>query len=88
MISSDNIAAHELIGLHTEIAESTNPQILGLRGVVVDETKHMFTIQTKNGKKMIPKKENKLNFLINSGNLLLSGTLLEKRAYERLVVRK
>jgi len=29
MITSENIASHELIGLKTEVVESTNPQIVG-----------------------------------------------------------
>lgn len=88
MITSENITSHELIGLKTEVVESTNPQILGLNGVVIDETKHMFVIQTKNGKKMLPKKENKLNFSFNTEKFTLSGALLAKRSHERLEVRK
>ncbi|MEK6930342.1 MAG: ribonuclease P protein subunit, partial [Thermoproteota archaeon] len=30
MITAENIASHELIGLRTEIVESSNPQIIGL----------------------------------------------------------
>ena len=56
--------------------------------MVIDETKHMFVIQTKNGKKMLPKKENKLNFSFNAEKFTLSGALLEKRSHERLEVRK
>ena len=88
MITLDNIVSHELIGLETEVVESTNSQILGLKGAVIDETKHMLIIQTNNGKKMLPKKENKLNFLFNDQKLTLSGALLEKRSHERLEVRK
>ena len=88
MITLENIASHELIGLKTEVVESTNPQILGLNGVVIDETKHMFHIQTRNGKKMLSKKENKLNFYFNSQKFMVSGALLEKRSHERLEVRR
>ena len=87
MITSENITAHELIGLKTKIVESSNSKILGLNGVVVDETKHMLILQTKNGKKMISKKENKFNFLTSVEKLIHSGTVLEKRSYERLEAR-
>ena len=59
MITSENLNAHEFIGLQTEIKESSNLQIVGLSGVIVDETKHMFLLQTKNGLKDIPKNHNK-----------------------------
>ena len=87
MITSENFLMHELIGLKTEVVESTNPQILGLKGVIIDETKHMFIIQTKNGKKMVPKKENKFNFSFYSQKLTLKGNLLEKRSHERLEIK-
>ncbi len=38
MITVDNITSHEFIGLHTEITKSSNPQIIGLNGRIVDET--------------------------------------------------
>ena len=47
MITADNITSHEFIGLNTEIVQSTNPQLIGLNGRIVDETKSMFTINTK-----------------------------------------
>ncbi len=57
MITIDNIASHEFIGLHTEIIQSSNPQIIGLNGRIVDETKSMFKINTENGTKSISKSE-------------------------------
>jgi len=45
MITSENIALHELIGLKIEVVESTNPQILGLNGVVIDETKKITLME-------------------------------------------
>ena len=39
MITADNIISHEFIGLHTEIIKSTNPQVIGLNGRIMDETK-------------------------------------------------
>ena len=39
MITAENITSHELIGLRTEIVESSNSQIIGLNGTITDETK-------------------------------------------------
>ncbi len=49
MITIDNITSHEFIGLHTEVTQSSNPQIIGLNGRIIDETKTMFKKNTKNG---------------------------------------
>jgi len=84
MITFENISIHEMIGLKTVISASTNSQIIGLTGTIVDETKSMFTINTKNGLKMIPKKENTWKFLSDGNELTFSGSLLEKRSFDRL----
>ena len=84
MISIENIPKHELIGLKTIISDSTNKQIIGLNGTVVDETKSMFIINTKNGFKMIQKKHNTWKFLVNNKETTLSGALFEKRSFDRL----
>ncbi len=84
MISLENIPKHELIGLKTIISDSTNKQIVGLNGTVVDETKSMFIINTKNGFKMIQKKHNTWKFLVNNKETTLSGALFEKRSFDRL----
>jgi len=84
MITLENIQMHELIGLKTIISDSTNKQIIGLNGTVVDETKSMFIINTKNGLKMIQKKHNTWKFLVNNKETTLSGALFEKRSFDRL----
>ena len=85
MISAENLILHELIGLKTEVQESSNPQIIGVNGQIVDETKHMFLLLTKNGYKMLSKKHNKWGFFLHDQKISVSGSLLDKRAYERLV---
>ena len=84
MITLENIPKHELVGLKTIISDSPNKQIIGLNGIVVDETKSMFVINTKKGFKMIPKKYNTWKFNINNNETNLSGALFEKRSFDRL----
>jgi len=43
-ITPENLVYHTLIGLETVVAESTNPDIAGIRGVVVDETRNTLLI--------------------------------------------
>lgn len=84
MITFGNIPIHEMVGLKTQISASTNNQIIGLTGTIVDETKSMFALNTKNGLKMIPKKQNTWKFFLDKNELTFSGSLLEKRSYDRL----
>jgi ribonuclease P protein subunit POP4 len=84
MITFENISIHEMIGLKTVISASPNSQIMGLTGIIVDETKSMFIINTKNGFKMIPKKQNTWKFFSDDNELTFSGSLLEKRSFDRL----
>lgn len=84
MISSENIASHELIGLETKIVNSSNNQILGLTGIIVDETKSMFVIKTTTGFKKIPKKENHWKFFVQNQDVILFGSDLCKRSFDRV----
>ncbi len=84
MITAENIALHELIGLRTEIVESSNPQIIGLNGTIIDETKSMITINTVNGTKMISKSNNSWKFLIDNKDIVLNGSKIAKRPFDRI----
>ena len=84
MITIDNITSHEFIGLHTEIMQSSNPQIIGLNGRIVDETKSMFRINTKNGAKSIAKSGNSWKFSIEDNNIVIDGSKIAKRPFDRI----
>ena len=84
MITTDNITSHEFIGLHTEITQSSNPQIIGLNGRIVDETKSMFTINTKNGTKSIAKVKNSWKFSIENKDIVIDGSKIAKRPFDRI----
>lgn len=45
-ITPENLVYHTLIGLETVVAESTNPDMVGISGVVVDETRNTLLITT------------------------------------------
>ncbi|MGI0087241.1 MAG: ribonuclease P protein component 1 [Nitrosotalea sp.] len=87
MITKENIASHELIGLQAQIVESSNKQIIGLAGKVVDETKFMFTLNTLKGKKKFPKETARWKFSFNNDQTEIDGTKLVKRPYERMGVK-
>ena len=84
MIARDTIARHELIGLDTQVVESSNLQLVGLNGRVNNETKSMLTINTEKGKKMIPKLNSNLKFFIKGESGLVKGSSIAKRPFERI----
>jgi len=84
MITIDNIASHEFVGLNTEIINSTNPQVIGLNGRIVNETKSMFTIITEKGHKSIAKSTNNWKFSIEGKDVVVEGTKISKRPFDRI----
>ena len=88
MITADNITSHEFIGLHTEIIQSSNPQIIGLNGRIIDETKSMFRLNTKNGTKSIAKSKNSWKFSIENKDVIVDGTKIAKRPFDRIGGKK
>ena len=84
MITINNIASHEFIGLHTEITQSSNPQIIGLNGRIVDETKSMFRINTKNGVKSVAKSKSSWKFSIENQDVVIDGSKIAKRPFDRI----
>ena len=84
MITAENITSHELIGLRTEIVESSNSQIIGLNGTITDETKSMIIINTTNGTKMIAKSNNSWKFSVDNKDIILNGSKIAKRSFDRI----
>jgi ribonuclease P protein subunit POP4 len=84
MITAENITSHEFIGLDTEIVQSTNPQVIGLNGRIENETKSMFTINTENGVKEIAKSTSNWKFSISGSDVIVGGTKIAKRPFDRI----
>lgn len=86
MISPQNIFRHELIGLSVEITASSNPDLIGIKGKVVDETRNTLKIEKLNGDEvLIPKKVATFNFTLNSGDIVeIEGKILVARPEDRI----
>jgi ribonuclease P protein subunit POP4 len=84
MITQDNITKHELIGMNTQITESTNSQIIGLNGTIINETKSMFTLNTNKGTKTIPKTNTTWKFSLENKEVSINGSKIQKRSFDRL----
>ena len=84
MITTDNITSHEFIGLNTEITQSSNPQVVGLNGRIINETKSMFTLNTENGTKSFAKSTNNWKFSIQGKDIVVEGAKISKRPFDRI----
>ena len=84
MINVDTISRHEFIGLQTQITNSSNQEVIGLNGTVINETKSMFTINTEKGVKNIPKSTSDWKFSIQGKEMLVQGSKIVKRPFERI----
>jgi len=47
MITPYNLVRHELIGLQVKITDSTNKELKGLKGRVIDESRNTLTLEIK-----------------------------------------
>ena len=74
----------DLIGQKISITSSKNKEIVGITGKIIMETKNMIIIDTKNGKKYIPK--DICQFSNELGPLKIDSTKLSKRPHERMEI--
>ena len=72
----------DLIGQEVTISDSKNNEIIGINGKIIMETKNMIVMNTKNGKRSIPKNICQLS---NNGEVVQTdSTKVNKRPHERL----
>jgi ribonuclease P protein subunit POP4 len=89
MITPRNIFRHEFVGLRVEVAESTHTGYIGIRGMVVDETKNTIKIEDEQGQeKVIPKKEATFRFTLPDGyQVEIEGKVIAIRPENRIKKR-
>ncbi len=76
----------ELIGFHIEVVDALNPNLIGLSGRIIDETRDTIIIKNSVEKKLI---KNQVTFKIKKGNKVykIKGNMLKKRPEERTKLR-
>ncbi len=73
-----------MIGLAARITKSSSRQWIGLEGKVIDETKNLLVLETKNGEKRIPKNSCTFLFTLENGEKAeLEGKEIAFRPEER-----
>ncbi len=83
MRSRRNIEMHELIGLEAEVKDSTNPNQIGIRGRIVDETYHMLVLDDGE-RKMIMKKGARFGIWLGDEYVTVRGDRINYRPHERI----
>ena len=81
-----NIPILEIIGLTCTIVDSTNKELVGITGKIINENKNVLTLNTKFGEKLIPKNTCEFNITKNNDTITISGSQLLTYPYERLEV--
>ena len=83
-IDVKNIIKYELIGLNAEIIDSKNKANIGIKGKIVDETRHTLVIEEEGREKRVFKNSILLNLKINKKIIKIQGKLLLGRPKERI----
>lgn len=84
-ISPQNILRHELIGLDVRVSRSKNPDVRGVKGTIVDETRNMLTLVYRGRKLQVPKSVATFRFKLQNGTVVdVDGVRLVARPENRL----
>jgi ribonuclease P protein subunit POP4 len=69
MRTKKNILYSTFIGLEIEISNSSQHELIGLKGKVVDETKNLLVIEKEDGKQVkLPKVSSVFKFTLDDGS--------------------
>ena len=79
-----NIVLHELIGLRVRVVKSLDKKQVGLSGLIIDESKNTFSIQTPKGIKRAVKKISSFRLYSGRKSFVVEGNEICFRPYERI----
>ena len=78
------VARGELIGQTVKVMESRDPGLVGLSGLVVDETLRTFIVRRQDGRESrIGKRESVFEFQTPRGPVRVAGAAIEFRSEDR-----
>lgn len=72
----------EFIGLDVEVLSA--PCYSGITGVVVDETKNTFTIDSAGTERMVPKPGNEFRFTCEGSEFVIEGRKIQHQPENRI----
>ena len=83
-----SIVQHEFIGLETKISKSSNPNVVGISGKVVDETRNTLVILHKGERKVIVKDIAVFDFIMSDATIVrIDGKVIRGRPEDRIKKR-
>jgi ribonuclease P protein subunit POP4 len=75
----------ELIGRRAKVRSHTAPDLIGIEGTVLDETRNTFVIGTDRKRTVVPKKGSRIAFTRTDGDtFVLDGDRLMFRPEDRI----
>ena len=83
-IQPADIVRSELIGLEAEVTRAGNKSLVGLRGLIIDETKNTLSIERDGVVKKVIKSQVMLNILFDGQTFQIDGRVLVGRPEDRL----
>jgi ribonuclease P protein subunit POP4 len=85
MTVSPSVVQYEFIGLETTVVKSSNPDVVGISGKVVDETRNTLTILQDNTEKIIVKDTSVFEFVLPDETVVeIDGKVIMGRPEDRL----
>ena len=83
-----SVVQHEFIGLDVTVVKSSNPNVVGILGRVVDETRNTFTILQNDNRKVVVKDTSVFDFVMPDGTVVeIDGKVVMGRPEDRLKKR-
>ncbi len=83
-----SIVQHEFIGLEIKVVKSSNPQVVGIEGRVVDETRNTLTILHKDKRRVVIKNTSVFDFVMPDGTVVeIDGKVIMGRPEDRIKKR-
>lgn len=84
-VNKQNLLRHELIGLSVEVADSSDQNLVGKKGTVVDETQNTVAIEEDGGIKSLQKSAVVLRVTLPDGEeVQIDGKKLVARPEDRI----
>ena len=88
MTVTPSIVQNEFIGLETKVIKCSNPNVLGIAGRVVNETRNTFTILQDIEEKVVIKDTSIFNFVLPDRTVVeIEGKVLIGRSEDRVKKR-
>ncbi|NIP36658.1 MAG: ribonuclease P protein subunit [Thermoplasmata archaeon] len=84
MRNENNLHMHELVGLRLRVVRASDGGMVGMEGMVVDETRETLVIDA-DGRRTVPKRGNAFEFTLDDGTTaVLEGDDIAYRPEDRV----